>query len=240
MFLKVRAEKRLGNFRLNVDFEMGRDYCVLLGPTGAGKSVFLELIAGIVKPDRGEVRLNGADITPLPPERRGIGFVPQDYALFPHLSVYRNIAYGLRNVERVERDRRVREMAEKLGIAHLLDRKPARLSGGERQRVALARALVIQPRLLLLDEPLSAVDLKTKGVLMEELRFVQREFDVPILHVTHDLIEAAMLADEVAVMLNGRIVEKGKLKELFSAKNGEVAEFLSARNLLLKVSKILD
>ncbi len=240
MFLKVRAEKKLGNFRLNVEFEMNRDYCILLGPTGAGKSVFLEIIAGIIRPDRGEVRLNGVDITPLPPEKRGVGFVPQDYALFPHLTVHKNIAYGLKKVTKDEKERRVREMAEKLGIAHLLDRKPSSLSGGERQRVALARALVIQPKLLLLDEPLSAVDLKTKGVLMEELRFVQREFDVPVLHVTHDLMEAAVLAKEVAVMFNGRIVERGELKSLFNTKNEEVAEFLSARNLLQKVSRILD
>ncbi len=225
MFLKVRAEKRLGNFRLNVDFEMGRGYCVLLGPTGAGKSVFLEVIAGIIRPDSGEVRLNGVDITSLPPEKRGIGFVPQDYALFPHLNVYKNIAYGLRKVVKDEKERRVREIAEKLGIAHLLDRKPARLSGGERQRVALARALVIQPKLLLLDEPLSAVDLRTKGVLMDELRFVQREFEVPVLHVTHDLVEAVMLADEVAVMLNGKIVEKGELKKIFSTKIRKLPNF---------------
>lgn len=240
MFLRVRAEKKLGNFRLNADFEMDRGYCVLLGPTGAGKSVFLEIIAGIIRPDRGEVRLNGADITSLPPEKRGVGFVPQDYALFPHLNVYKNIGYGLRKVEKLERDKRVKETAEKLGIAHLLDRKPARLSGGERQRVALARALVIQPKLLLLDEPLSAVDLRTKGVLMEMLKSVQRDFEVPVLHVTHDLMEAALLADEVAVMLNGKIIEKGRLKDLFRSKNVEVGDFLSARNLFLKVSEILD
>ncbi len=239
MFLKVKAEKKLGKFRLNAEFEMDRGYCVILGPTGAGKSVFLELIAGIIKPDRGEIRINGRDITALPPEKRNIGFVPQDYALFPHLNIYKNIAYGLRNIEKSEKDRRVREIAEKFGISHLLHRKPATLSGGERQRVALARALVVQPKLLLLDEPLSAVDLRTKEMLMDELKFVQREFNVPVLHVTHDLMEAMLLADEIAVMLNGRIVEKGGVKDVFSSKNEEVSEFLSAKDLLRRASEIL-
>ncbi len=239
MFLKVKAEKKLGKFRLNAEFEMDRGYCVILGPTGAGKSVFLELIAGIIKPDRGEIRINGRDITALPPEKRNIGFVPQDYALFPHLNIYKNIAYGLRNIEKSEKDRRVREIAEKFGISHLLHRKPATLSGGERQRVALARALVVQPKLLLLDEPLSAVDLRTKEMLMDELKFVQREFNVPVLHVTHDLMEAMLLADEIAVMLNGRIVEKGGVKDVFSSKNEEVSEFLSAKDLLRRALEIL-
>ncbi len=239
MFLKVKAEKKLGKFRLNAEFEMDRGYCVILGPTGAGKSVFLELIAGIIKPDRGEIRINGRDITALPPEKRNIGFVPQDYALFPHLNIYKNIAYGLRNIEKSEKDRRVREIAEKFGISHLLHRKPATLSGGERQRVALARALVVQPKLLLLDEPLSAVDLRTKEMLMDELKFVQREFNVPVLHVTHDLMEAMLLADEIAVILNGRIVEKGEVKDVFSSKNEEVSEFLSAKDLLRRASEIL-
>ncbi len=239
MFLKVRAKKKLGNFRLSVEFEMDRGYCVILGPTGAGKSVFLELIAGIIKPDEGEVRLNGEDITSLPPEKRNVGFVPQDYALFPHLNVYRNIAYGLKKVEKSERDRRVREIAEKMGILHLLNRKPETLSGGERQRVALARALVVQPKLLLLDEPLSAVDLRTKERLMDELKLVQREFKVPVLHVTHDLVEAVLLADEVAVMLNGRIAEKGSPENIFCSKNTDVSEFLSAKALFRRISEIL-
>ncbi|WP_456467870.1 ATP-binding cassette domain-containing protein [Archaeoglobus sp.] len=239
MSLKVRAEKKLGKFSLDVDFSMEGGYCVVLGPTGAGKSLFLELIAGIIRPDRGWVKINGQDVTKLPPERRGVGFVPQDYALFPHMNVYRNIAYGLRGLEKGEMDRRVKEVAKKLGISHLLDRNPRTLSGGEKQRVALARALVIQPRIMLLDEPLSAVDLRTKEKLMDELKFVQSEFEVPVLHVTHDLIEAALLADEIAVMMDGRIVERGELRKLFSSKNEKVAEFLSARNLFEKLSSLL-
>lgn len=235
MFLKVDAEKRLENFRLDVNFGMNRDYCIVLGPTGAGKSVFLEIIAGIIKPDRGRVLLDGEDITDVPPERRGVGFVPQDYALFPHMNVYKNIAYGLRRLSREEKDERVREMADKLGIAHLLDRKPLTLSGGEKQRVALARALVVKPKILLLDEPLSAVDLRTKKHLVEVLSFIKQEFDIPVLHVTHDLLEAALLADEVAVMIDGRVVERGNLEEIFSSKNGVVKDFLSAKILFEKL-----
>lgn len=235
MFLKVDVEKRLENFMLDVNFDMNRDYCIVLGPTGAGKSIFLEIIAGIVKPDSGRILLDGEDITNIPPERRGVGFVPQDYALFSHMSVYKNIAYGLRKLSKDEKDRRVREIADKLGIAHLLDRKPLTLSGGEKQRVALARALVIKPKILLLDEPMSAVDLRTKKHLVEVLSFIKQEFDVPVLHITHDLLEATLLADEVAVMIDGRVVEKGSLEEIFSSKNEIVKDFLSAKILFEKL-----
>lgn len=158
------------------------------------------------------MEINGEDITDLPPERRRIGLVPQDYALFPHLNVYRNIAYGLRGLEKEEKDRKVREIAERLGIA-----------------------LVVNPRVLLLDEPLSAVDLRTKKQLVEVLSMLKDEFRVPVLHVTHDLLEAALLADEVAVMMNGRIVESGRLEELFSSKNDVVRDFLSAKALFERI-----
>ncbi len=214
MFLEVNAEKNLENFRLEVNFSMGRGYCVILGPTGAGKSLLLEIIAGIVKPDKGRVSMDGKDITDLPPEKRGIGFVPQDCALFPHMNVRKNIAYGLRHEKGHEKDKKVKEIAEKLGILHLLDRKPATLSGGEMQRVALARALVIKPKLILLDEPLSAVDLGTKKKLINELKYVRSEFGIPIAHVTHDILEAAMLAEEMAVVMNGRIVKSGRAEDV--------------------------
>jgi len=222
MFLEVNAEKNLGSFRLNVEFSMGRGYCVILGPTGAGKSLLLELIAGIVKPDRGRVVMDGEDITEIPPEKRGIGFVPQDYALFPHMNVRKNIAYGLRHEKGHKKDKRVKEIAEKLGISHLLDREPATLSGGERQRVALARALVIKPKLILLDEPLSAVDLGTKEKLINELKYIHSEFEIPIVHVTHDVIEAAMLAEEMAVVMDGRIIKAGGVEDIL---HGRATEF---------------
>ncbi len=236
-FLEVEAEKDFGNFKLDVNFGMGRGYCVVLGPTGAGKSLLLELIAGIVRPDRGKIVIDGEDVTDLPPEDRNVGFVPQDYALFPHMNVYKNIAYGLR-VRGIRDSGIVTKIAGKLGISHLLSRKPATLSGGERQRVALARVLVVQPKLILLDEPLSAVDLRTKERLMHELRRVHEEFDVPVIHVTHSFIEAATLADEIAVMMNGRVVRKGKARDVLSSP-GEVADFLDVRELFGRILEVI-
>jgi len=233
--------KKFGKFRINnINLVVGKKYFVLLGPTGAGKSVLLEIIAGLLTPDRGKIRLNDVDITLTPPEKRKIGFVPQDYALFPHLSVFKNIEYGLR-IKGVKDTDMVVKLSEKLGIKHLLDRKTTNLSGGEKQRVALARALIIQPELILLDEPFSAVDLRTKEMLMNELKRVHAEFDVPVIHVTHSFIEAAMLADRVAVMMNGEIVEEGAVKDLFTkARSKEVADFVGVKNLFKNLLNLLE
>ena len=235
------VSKKLGKFSLkNINLEVDNEYFVLLGPTGAGKSVLLEIIAGILMPEKGKIILNGKDITNLPPEKRGIGFVPQDYALFPHLSVFKNIEYGLRIKNRKGDDSKVYELAEKLGIESLLQRHPNTLSGGEKQRVALARALAVEPKLLLLDEPLSAVDLRTKEMLMRELKKVRSEFHIPIIHVTHSFIEAAMLAERVAVMINGEIMHVSRVKELFYAKNKEVAEFVAVEDLFKKMFDLFN
>ncbi|HID43588.1 MAG TPA: ATP-binding cassette domain-containing protein [Archaeoglobaceae archaeon] len=233
--------KKFGKFRINnINLVVGKKYFVLLGPTGAGKSVLLEIIAGLLTPDRGKIRLNDVDITLTPPEKRKIGFVPQDYALFPHLSVFKNIEYGLR-IKGVKDTDMVVKLSEKLGIKHLLDRKTTNLSGGEKQRVALARALIIQPELILLDEPFSAVDLRTKEMLMNELKRVHAEFDVPVIHVTHSFIEATMLADRVAVMMNGEIVEEGAVKDLFTkARSKEVADFVGVKNLFKNLLNLLE
>lgn len=233
--------KKLGKFMLaDVSLDVGSEYFVLLGPTGAGKSVLLEIIAGLLLPEEGRIVLNDADITSTPPEKRKIGFVPQDYALFPHLSVLKNIEYGLR-MRGIRDSTEIFEVSKKLGIKHLLDRKPLTLSGGEKQRVALARALVIQPELMLLDEPLSAVDLKTKEMLMKELRRVHEEFDIPVIHVTHSFIEAAMLADRIAVMMDGRIMEDGVAKKLFTdAENKKVAEFLGVKSIFENLMNLLE
>lgn len=245
---------RLGGFtleELNLRLAPG-EYFILLGPTGVGKTVLIETLAGLQRPYKGSIWLRSAaaagknqeamaeataseiEITHWPPEKRGFGYVPQDYALFPHLSVAQNIAFGLqmRGIPVAEQNRRVKDIAERLGIAHLLDRAVHRLSGGERQRVALARALIIAPRLLLLDEPTSAVDPSTRRDLWAELKRVQREFLVTTLHVTHDFEEAMALADRLAILLDGRLHQEGSPEEVFRRPASRaLAAFLGIHNL---------
>jgi len=237
--------KSLGGFELAdvcLEVEVG-EYFVVLGPSGAGKTVLLQLIAGILKPDRGRVLIDGVDVTRSPPESRCIGYVPQNYALFPHLTVYSNIAFGLklRKVPRKEVDERVRGVAEKLGIAHLLHRKPRTLSGGEAQRVALARALAIEPKVLLLDEPLSAVDPVLRWELRDYLRKIHREFEATVVHVTHDFTEALALADRIAVLNKGRVEQVGDPREVFYRPKSEfVAWFTRAENVYRGVARPIE
>ncbi|HAF70491.1 MAG: Molybdate/tungstate transport system ATP-binding protein [Acetothermia bacterium 64_32] len=231
--LRVKA----GSFLLSgVDLRVrGGGYLVILGPTGAGKTVLLEAVAGLRRPAAGRVLLGGEDVTPLPPERRNVGYVFQDHALFPHLSVFGNIAFGLRlrRLPRRELARRVEGMARLLGIEKLLPRRIEGLSGGERQRVALARALVIQPRALLLDEPLSSLDPARRQELQRLLEHLHQELLPTVLHVTHDFEEAVALGEEIAVLQEGRIAQVGPAEEVFRRPaTPEVAEFLGARNVL--------
>ncbi len=220
--------KRLGAFRL-VDFDLrmeADEYLVLMGPSGVGKSVLLEIACGLLAPDSGAVLYDGQDITATPPEARMFAVAYQDYALFPHLSVRHNIAYGLRARRRKAADttERVAAVAEMLAVDQLLDRRPLTLSGGEQQRVALARALVTEPRLLLLDEPLSSLDGGARLRLRGELKRIQRETGTPFLHVTHDPNEALHLGDRVAVMVDQRIVQLGPPSEVLRRPaNAEVA-----------------
>jgi ABC-type sugar transport system ATPase subunit len=187
-------------------------YGVLMGPTGSGKTTLIEIVCGLRKPDSGRVVISESDVTALSPGNRGVGYVPQDGALFPTLTVRQQLAFALkvRRRPRQEIDGRVMELAEHLGVAHLLDRKPAGLSGGERQRIALGRALAARPGVLLLDEPLSALDEPTRAGLRDLLKSIQREHAVSVLHVTHDRAEAAALAD-VVFQLNGGQVEPEKI-----------------------------
>jgi len=198
---------RAGGFTLRVPrLEIGRgEYLVLLGPSGVGKTLLVETIAGLREPAEGRILIDGVDAARLPPEKRGVALVPQSYALFPHMSVRDNIAYGLRvrGVPRREAAERAERMAELLGISHLLDRSPSTLSGGERQRVALARALVVEPRLLLLDEPLSALDPGLRWSAVKLLQRLHGELGFTALHVTHSLAEALALADRIAYMEHG-------------------------------------
>ena len=193
------------------------EFFVLLGPTGSGKTVLLESIAGLMPVTRGEIHLDGREVTRLPPERRAIGIVYQDSALFPHLSVRENITYGLRyhDTDPARSKERLDRLVEVLGIDHLLERGPAHLSGGEKQRVALARALVVAPDLLLLDEPLSALDPNFREEIRDILKDLHRNTGITVLMVTHDFAEARYLADRIAIIRNGRLEQTGGCDEIF-------------------------
>ncbi len=212
---------------------------VLFGPSGAGKTTVLRALAGLDRPDAGTIRFagetwfDGAAGTFVPPQRRAIGLVFQEHALFPHLRVAGNVAYGVRRLRRAERDARVRELAGRLRIEELLDRRPAELSGGQRQRVALARALAPRPRLLLLDEPLSALDAPARAELRGELRRTLESSGVPAVVVTHDRIEALALGDRMIVMAGGAVRQQGRVDEVFGAPaDVEVARVVGTENVL--------
>jgi len=232
----VELRKRLGEFELNhVSFEVAEGaYAVLLGPTGCGKTVLLETLVGINRPDEGQVWLDGQDVTDVAPEQRGIGFVYQRSMLFPHLSVRQNVAYGLRyhGVPRSEYGARVGRVATLLGIGHLLERGVGALSGGEMQKVALARALAIEPRVLLFDEPLAALDPPAKEALCAELAALHRQLGMTILHVTHDQDEARVLGRTIGVLRDGRLLQFGPKDEVFDRPNSPfVARFVGTENV---------
>ena len=192
------------------------EYFVLMGPTGSGKSLLVKCLCGLVRAETGRILIDGRDVTDLEPRARRVGYLPQEYVLFPHLSVARNITFARRargdSHARALRD--ARPIVETLGLAALLDRRPETLSGGEQQRVALARALASRPRLLVLDEPVSALDEPTRREVCEELRRVEREFRLATIHICHNTEEARTLADRVGIMDAGRLVQSGPLEEL--------------------------
>ena len=219
-----------------VSLRVGRgEYFALLGPSGCGKTTLLRLLAGLDAPDAGEIRLDGRPATDLPAHRRPVNTVFQSYALFPHLTVWDNVAFGLRmkRVPAAELKRRVAQALELTQIRDLADRHPARLSGGQKQRVALARAVVNEPAVLLLDEPLGALDLALRRQLQGELKALQRRLGITFIHVTHDQEEALALSDRVGVLRAGRLEQVGPPRALYERpRNRFVAEFLGACNLL--------
>ncbi|MEP0813081.1 MAG: ATP-binding cassette domain-containing protein [bacterium] len=238
MTLELRnVTKRLGGFELR-DFSLTvgeGEYFVLLGPSGVGKSVLLETIAGLLPPDSGRILWKGTDVTGLPPNSRGFAVVYQDYALFPHMCVRANIEFGPRanGLRRHEIAERARHAAELAGIAPLLERMPGTLSGGEAQRVALARAVAVSPELLLLDEPLSAVDMRLRRELRRELKKIHLTTGRTFLHVTHDVDEAMELGDRIGVLLDGKLRAVDAPADAFrSPKDPTVAEFLGMRNVI--------
>ncbi len=207
----------------------------MLGPSGSGKTTVLRMIAGFETPTAGTISLGGADATRLPPFRRDVNTVFQDYALFPHMSVEQNVGYGLRvhRVAKAERLRRVGEALEMVRLAGFGARRPHQLSGGQRQRVALARALVNRPRVLLLDEPLGALDLKLREQMQLELKAIQREVGITFVFVTHDQDEALTLCDRLAVFRDGRVEQLGSAQQVYQfPATPFVAEFVGTSNLL--------
>ena len=214
---------------------MENEFFALLGPSGCGKTTLLRIIAGLEQPDAGSVTLDGADLLAMPVHRRPVNLMFQSYALFPHLSVAKNVAYGLERERRPKAEirNRVAEVLDVVGLTPLASRRPAQLSGGQRQRVALARAIVKRPKLLLLDEPLAALDRKIRGQMQTELKRLQHEVGITFVVVTHDQDEAMSMADRVAVMNDGRVEQLASPTELYEHPASRfVADFIGSTNLL--------
>ncbi|GLR66534.1 ABC transporter ATP-binding protein [Acidocella aquatica] len=234
--------------RLDLTIYAG-EFFTLLGPSGSGKTTTLRLIAGFERPDTGRIMLDGEDVAALPPFARAVNTVFQDYALFPHLTLVENVAYGLRarKVPKNEAHEQAQAALEKVRLGDFGARKPAQLSGGQRQRVALARAMVNQPRVLLLDEPLGALDLKLRHQMQTELKRLQHESGITFIYVTHDQDEALAMSDRIAVFSQGRIEQVGTPFDLYERPNSAfVADFVGSSNLigpghgiLLRPEKIL-
>ncbi len=237
--LDVRVRRRLDGFELDVAFQADERRVVLFGPSGAGKSLTLQAITGVVRPDAGRVEVNGrllfdsASGVNLPPQERRVGYVPQNYALFPHLTVQQNVAYGIQRLDAARRRALVQEMVELVGLRGLEQRRPRELSGGQQQRVALARALAFRPELLVLDEPFSNIDTGLRGTLRRELLDLQARSGITTLVVTHDLDDAFFLGERIIVYDGGRAVQQGDRQEVFyRPATRRVAEFVGTRNIL--------
>lgn len=236
--LTVKIRKLVGSFELDVTFSLAPGITILFGASGAGKTTLLDCLAGIVRPDNGRIALGekvlfdqGAGID-LPPQRRHVGYVFQDLALFPHLSAEANVEFGLSGLSAGDRHRRSQEVLESFRIGGVKLRKPGQISGGERQRVALARSLVTIPRLLLLDEPLAALDAATKSKIIDDLRVWNQRHHVPILYVTHSREEVFALGDGVLILDQGRILANGRPHELMAAPSQEtVAQLAGYENI---------
>ena len=227
---------------IDLDIREG-EFFSLLGPSGCGKTTTMRMIAGFEEPTQGVIRLHGQDVTNVPPNKRDVNMVFQSYALFPHMNVYENVAFGLRRkaVAKPEITRRVGEMLDIVDMAGRSERRPRELSGGQQQRVALARALVNNPRALLLDEPLGALDLKLRQAMQVELKRIQREVGITFVYVTHDQGEALTMSDRIAVMNDGSIEHLGTPREIYEhPRTRFVAGFIGTSNLLTGTVTRLD
>ena len=219
---------------IDLDVAQG-EFFTMLGPSGSGKTTMLRLIAGFESPDDGRVLLKGADVTRQPPYERDVNTVFQDYALFPHMTVGENVAYGLKikRIKKAERTKRTAEVLELVRLGGLMKRKPSQLSGGQRQRVALARAIINHPQVLLLDEPLGALDLKLRQDMQTELKRIQQEVGITFIYVTHDQEEALTMSDRLAVFNEGKIEQVGSPADVYEHPQTEfVAGFVGVSNVL--------
>jgi molybdate transport system ATP-binding protein len=238
--LRVDFSARKGEFLLQPCFEAPDELIVLIGVSGSGKSLTLKAIAGLLEPDSGQIVLPdgtvafdaGAGVN-LPPQQRNVGYVVQELALFPHLTVQQNIEFAIGHWPTAKRRERARELVSLLGLTGMEGRRPGAISGGQQQRVALARALAAEPRLLLLDEPFSALDSSLRTLLRRELAAIRRRFALTALFVTHDIVEAYALADRIVVYHDGRVLQSGTREEIFYRPSSlEVAELVDVRNFL--------
>ncbi|KKI93991.1 hypothetical protein WQ54_00120 [Bacillus sp. SA1-12] len=237
-FLEIsHISKEFSSFKAldNISFTINKnEFVCLLGPSGCGKTTLLRIIAGLETPSNGLIRLEGKDLTSLPPAKRDFGIVFQSYALFPNLTAYQNVEYGLKNrkIKKKERQDRVREALEMVDLLHIQDKYPAQLSGGQQQRVALARAIALSPKFLLLDEPLSALDAKVRDKLRYEIRSIQEKIGITTIMVTHDQEEALTMADKIVVMNNSKVMQVGSPQEIYNQPcHPFVADFIGSINM---------
>jgi multiple sugar transport system ATP-binding protein len=226
---------------LNFEVNDG-EFLVMVGPSGCGKTTTLRMLAGLETPSYGRLWFDNKDVTLTPPGKRGIAMVFQSYALYPHLSVYRNLSFGLeiRHESKHDRDQRVRRVSDMLGLTKLLDRKPSELSGGQRQRIALGRAMITEPRLFLLDEPLSNLDAALRTQMRLEIAEMQRRLGVPTVYVTHDQVEAMTMGHRIAVFSHGRMLQIGTPEQLYRhPMNREVATFIGSPKMNILTADVL-
>jgi len=241
MGLRVKVKKNVNGFSLDAEWEIGNELAVLFGYSGAGKSLTLQMIAGLLSPDQGSIHLNegiyfdSSSGRNLPPQERSCGYVFQDLALFPHMTIRENILYGAHGLSKVEREQLAGSMIEQFRINGLEKKYPSEISGGQKQRVALARALIRKPRALLLDEPFSALDNPLRVEMQQFLKEVHRKFPIPIVFVTHDVLEAYSLADKIIIYANGSVAQSGTPKEVFTnPASKEVEQLVNTRERLQK------